>query len=379
MTQTIRKLSYVDPVLLAATLALIILGMVMVYSASSPIGMERYGDGAYFLKRHLIAAAVGLVAMGLAFFIKTRWIKNLALPGLVLSGVLLLITAFTSAGHTAKASTRWLGLGGFTFQPSEIAKPLIIAYVAAYLAHKREGIRDFLRGLFPLLLTMAAFILLILRQPDFGTSVLMVAVVGAMLFVARAKTWHLAGLATLGLLAGVFLVKAVAYRQRRVLAFMDPWVDPRGAGFQIIQSFIAFEHGGLEGQGLGDGTQKLLYLPEAHTDFIYSVIAEELGVLGSIAVIVLFACLVVQGLRLALRIGEPFAAQLAFGITALIGFQSLFNMAVVMGMLPTKGMTLPLVSYGGTSLITTMASIGILLSISATVSQSKYRPTRRAL
>jgi cell division protein FtsW len=197
-----------------------------------------------------------------------------------------------------------------------------------------------------------------------------------MLFVGQARAWHLGALAAAGAAAGWALIQGAAYRRNRILAFLDPWRDPQGSGFQIIQSFVAFDRGGFQGQGLGDGMQKLHYLPEAHTDFIFSVIAEELGVWGTVSVIVLFLLLVVRGLTIANRIREPFARQLAFGLTAMIGFQALFNMAVVTGLVPTKGLTLPLVSYGGSSLVSTMLSLAILFSLSSTVTVARTMARR---
>jgi cell division protein FtsW len=366
-----RKLAHIDPVLFVSTAGLLVIGTVMVFSSSSIIGADRYGNSAYFLKRHLIYLTMGLSVMGVLFFINIRGLRKLAIPGLILSAATLTLTALTSLGTSAKHAVRWLSLGGFTVQPSEFAKPLIILYIAAYLSKRGDKVQDFRKGLLPLLLTLGTVLLLILRQPDFGTCVVIAATTIAMLFVSRTKPWHLAALVLSGMVGGYALIQAAAYRRNRLLAFLDPWKDPQGSGFQIIQSFVAFQRGGFSGQGLGDGVQKLLYLPEAHTDFIFSVIAEELGFIGSSFVIFLFACLVVRGMQLALRIREPFAYQLSFGLTVLIGVQAFLNMAVVMGAVPTKGLTLPFISYGGSSLISMMASVGILFSLFSTVTVSR--------
>jgi cell division protein FtsW len=367
----LKKLRHIDPVLFLSSMALLGLGTVMVYSSSSLTAADRYGDSLYYLKRHLFYAALGFTAMGVLFFTNIRALRKLALPALALMAIALSFTAFTSAGVAVKSATRWLAIGHFTLQPSEFAKPLIVLYIAAFLSKRGEEIRDFRKGLLPLLLTVGVFLLLILRQPDFGTCVVIALTAFLMLFVGRARIWHLVALALSSLSAGYLLIQGAAYRKRRLLAFVDPWKDPQGSGHQIIQSFVAFQRGGFSGQGLGDGAQKLLFLPEAHTDFIYSVIAEELGFWGSLAVIFLFLVLVVRGLQLALKIREPFASKLAYGLTVILGIQALMNMAVVMGLVPTKGLTLPLVSYGGSSLIATMASVGILLSLASTVSLSK--------
>jgi cell division protein FtsW len=376
-TMKLRKFAHVDPMLLMAVVGLLALGTVMIFSASSLAAADHFGDSAYYLKRHLTWTLLGGVLFCVVFLINHRVLRSLALPGLIGIGVLLLITAVTSLGVEAKHATRWLSLGGFTFQPSEFAKPIIVIYVARYIAKKGTDLGDLKRGLLPLLLTVGAVLVLILKQPDFGTAVALAAVVFIMLFVGQARWTHLVGLAGMAAVGGYFLIHGAVYRQRRLLAFLDPWKDPRGSGFQIIQSFIAFQQGGLQGQGLGDGTQKLLYLPEAHTDFIFSVIAEELGLLGCLLVITLFGVIVVQGLRLAIRIQDTFASQVALGLTALIGIQGLLNMAVVMSLVPTKGLTLPLVSYGGSSLIATLLSVAVLLSLSSTVAMSTSMAKKR--
>jgi cell division protein FtsW len=211
----------------------------------------------------------------------------------------------------------------------------------------------------------------ILQQPDFGTTVTIATVLFLMFYVAGARWQHLLGLASVGIAAGAFLILSADYRRKRLFSFLNPWADPKGDGFQMVQSFIAFERGGVTGQGLGDGTQKLLYLPEAHTDFIFSVIGEELGFLGCLVVVLLFFIIMVQGIRLATRIQDPFASMVTFGLTCMITLQSLFNMGVVTGLLPTKGLTLPLVSYGGSSLIATMFSLGMMLSLSSIIGKPK--------
>ncbi len=371
-----KKVAHIDPYILGPTVLLIGLGTIMIYSASSLLGIEKFGDSFFFLKKQIFNLFLGCVGMAAIFSLKVRGLRKLAFPGLLVSGGLLVVTLFSSAGIEANHATRWLSLGGFRFQPSEFAKPLIILYVAAYLAKRGESIRDFRHGLLPLLLQVGVFLLLILKQPDFGTTVVLSLVVGIMLFAGHAKLSHLGALTGLGMSAGIALIQFSTYRRERLLSFLNPWADEQGKGFQIIQSFIAFQHGGVTGQGLGDGSQKLLYLPEAHTDFIYSVVAEELGLFGTVGIIVLFTVLVVQGLKLAIRIRDPFASNLALGLTSLIGIQAFFNMAVVMGLVPTKGLTLPLISYGGTSLIATMTCLGVLMSLSSSVALSG-QPTRR--
>ncbi|MEZ4819351.1 MAG: putative peptidoglycan glycosyltransferase FtsW [Bdellovibrionota bacterium] len=276
----------------------------------------------------------------------------------------------------AKHATRWLSLGGFRFQPSEMIKPWFILFTAGYIERMGPKIQSFKQGLLPLLCMQGFVLLLILKQPDFGTTVTIGSVLILMVFVAGAKLEHLLALVGSGLITMAYLIFSTEYRRKRFFSFLNPWADPQGDGFQMIQSLIAFERGGLAGQGLGDGTQKLLYLPEAHTDFIFSVIGEELGFIGCAAVVILFFIIMVQGIRLSIRIQDQYASILAMGITVLISLQGLFNMGVVMGLLPTKGLTLPLVSYGGSSLISTMFSLGLLLSLSSSISHQKAKISR---
>ena len=368
---------HADSMVILSTFCLILLGTVMVYSASSPIAAENFGGHLFFLKKHLVMLFLGTIAMLTAFVIPIQFLKKQAFPLLVIIFILLLFVAFSSFGVEAKHATRWLSIGGFKFQPSEFAKPIVILFVASYIERVGRKLEKFVDGLLPILTIIGTICLTLLKQPDFGTAVTIGVTALVMLYVANARLKHIFVLLAGGMIAAYFLVMNVAYRRDRVLSFLDPWSDPQGKGFQIIQSFIAFKRGGLQGQGLGDGTQKLMYLPEAHTDFIYSVIAEELGFIGCAVVIVLFATLVFRGLSLSLRIKDTFGSMLALGLSTLLGIQAFFNMAVVMGLLPTKGLTLPFVSYGGSALIANMFCIGLLLSLSATVGSSEHMAKRR--
>lgn len=322
---------------------------------------------------------LGFISMSIGFFVPLQVLRKNAFPMLVIVFTLLLFVGFSNFGVESKHATRWLNIFGFRFQPSEFAKPVVILFVAAYIERMGYKLRLFLDGLLPILAIVGLVCLVLLRQPDFGTAVTVGLTVFVMLFVANARMKHITILLASGMIAAYFLIMTVPYRRNRVLAFLNPWSDPQGKGFQIIQSFIAFKRGGIQGQGLGDGTQKLLYLPEAHTDFIYSVIAEELGFLGCVAVIFLFAILVFRGLALAIKIRDTFGSMLALGLTTLFGIQAFFNMGVVMGLLPTKGLTLPFVSYGGSALVANMFSVGLLLSLSATVSSSERMAKKRIL
>lgn len=371
-----HRFRYLDPILLGAILLLICIGTVMVYSSSSLMASENFSNHAYFLKRHLMMLGLGFVAMFTALLLPLHVVKKISLPVFLICIGFLIVVVATSFGVEAKHATRWVNLGGFRFQPSEMIKPWFILFTAGYIERMGPKIQNFKEGLLPLLVMAGFVLLLILKQPDFGTTVTIGSVMILMIFVAGAKIEHLGALIGTGMLGMVYLIFSAEYRRKRFFSFLNPWADPKGDGFQMIQSLIAFERGGVSGQGLGDGTQKLLYLPEAHTDFIFSVIGEELGFLGCATVVILFFVIMVQGIRLSIRIQDQYASVLAFGITVLISIQSLFNMGVVMGLLPTKGLTLPLVSYGGSSLISTMFCLGLLLSMSSMISHQKAKVGR---
>jgi len=364
---------YIDPLLLGSSLMLICIGLIMVYSSSNLMAAENFSNHMFYLERHIVMLAMGCIAMMMAMMMPLHMLKKLSLPILLICVVLLGMVVLTSFGVEAKHATRWVRIAGFRFQPSELIKPWFILFVAGYLERMGPKIQDWKAGLAPLCLMAGVLLLLIYKQPDFGTAVTIATVTLMMIFVSGAKIKHMIFLClSTGALMG-YLIFSADYRRRRFLSFLNPWADPQGDGFQIIQSLIAFERGGLMGQGLGDGTQKLLYLPEAHTDFIFSVIGEEIGLMGCAVVVILFFLIMVQGIRLAIRIQDQYASLLAFGITILISIQAIFNMGVVMGLLPTKGLTLPLVSYGGSSLISTMFCLGMLLSLSSSIAHQKRK------
>jgi cell division protein FtsW len=354
-----------DGLLLAAILGLVVVGAVMVYSASAiPAGQSgRLGhDEFYYLKRQLLAATIGFALLAAALKVGHRRLGALAYPLLALTSVLLLLVPF--AGKAAGGAQRWLALGPIQFQPAEAAKIALVLYLARSLARKQDKIRLFSIGLLPHLLVTGALVALCLWQSDLGTGVILFVVFFAMLFAAGARVSYL-------LLAGVLaapvawhLVKSTPYRYARVLAFLDPERYRSGPGFQLWESLLGTANGGFFGQGLGQGKGKLFYLPAAHTDFIAAVLAEEAGLLGVLLLVGLFALLVWRGLRAALNASEPFGCYAALGMTTLIGAQALVNLAVVFGLLPTKGLTLPFVSYGGSSLATLLAGAGVLLSVS---------------
>jgi cell division protein FtsW len=278
--------------------------------------------------------------------------------------LLLVLVLLPGLGVSVNGSRRWLRLGPLSFQPAELAKLALVVYLAAFLARKRDELGEFWRGMVPPLAVGGTLAALVLAQPDLGSCLTLLVLTVGLLFLAGAPTRSLALLVGPALSLAALAVWLAPYRMRRVFAFLDPWQDPRGSGFQIIQSWLALGGGGLTGRGIGESKQKLFYLPEAHTDFIFAVLGEELGFLGAAAVVVLFAVLVWRGLRIGIRAADPFGAYLALGITVLVATQTLVNLGVVTGMLPTKGLPLPFLSFGGSALLMTMLATGMLLNIS---------------
>ncbi|MBM4443500.1 MAG: putative lipid II flippase FtsW [Candidatus Rokubacteria bacterium] len=358
-----RKLAP-DVWLFAVALVLLSTGIVMIYSASAIVAADRFRDPYFFLKRQVFWAALGCGALWLALRTDYRRLEKLVPWLLGLAVVLLLLVLIPGIGVSINGSRRWLRLGPLSFQPAELAKLALVLYLAAFLARKREQLDDVWHGLVPPLAVGAVLASLVLLQPDLGNAVTLLVLTVGLLFLAGARTSWLAMLAIPALPLAALAVWMAPYRMRRIFAFLDPWQDPRGSGFQIIQSWLGFGSGGLFGRGIGESKQKLFYLPEAHTDFIFSIVGEELGFVGAVTVVALFAVLVWRGLRIGLRAQEPFGAYLALGITVLVATQTLVNLGVVTGLLPTKGLPLPFLSFGGSALLVTMAATGVLLNIS---------------
>jgi cell division protein FtsW len=355
----------IDKVLLTAVMILLAGGVVMVYSSSSVVALTTYNDPTYFMRRQIIWAALGLLAMTAALRFDHEILANKrVVAGLLLvSFTLLALTFFPGIGRTVNGARRWIKAGPLTFQPAELVKFTLVVYLSSYLSTRRELIKDFQKGLVPAFIVTGLFLSLVMIQPDFGTVMAMTAVILLMLLAGGARFVHIGALFAAVLPFAYLAIVHKAYRLRRITSFLNPWDDPQGAGHQIIQSFLAFGSGGVFGRGLGEGRQKLLFLPERHSDFIYAVIGEELGLIGAAAVLLLFCVILWRGIRIALR-ADGFSRMLALGITTLIGVQALINMAVVTGIMPTKGIALPLVSYGGSALVVTLASVGVLLNIS---------------
>ena len=361
-----RASGHYDRILLSAILSLLVVSVVMVYSSSSVVALTTYDDPAYFMKRQILWAIAGLVLMAITMRLDHRlfYDRRLAIGLAVAALVMLLVTLVPGIGKMINGSRRWLKFGLLSFQPAELAKFALVVYLSYFIAKKGERIRDFMNGLVPAYIVTGMFLVATIRQPDFGAAMTLAGVALVMLFAGGANVLHLGGTAAAALPFVYLAVAHSAYRLRRIFAFLDPWADPQGAGHQIIQSFLAFGSGGIFGRGLGEGRQKLMFLPERHSDFIYAVIGEELGLVGALVVLVLFLMILWRGMRIALASGDAFSRLLSLGITLLVCFQGMINMAVVTGLLPTKGIALPLVSYGGSSLVITMAAIGVLLNIS---------------
>ncbi|MEW6458450.1 MAG: stage V sporulation protein E [Bacillota bacterium] len=339
-------------------------GLVMILSASEYSTLVHYNDSFYYFKRQLLWALIGLTAMFLVmnwdYWNWRRW----ALPMLAAAFVLLILVVIPGIGMEAYGARRWIGVGPVTFQPSEFIKLCLVVFTAYGLSRKGELVQNFTRGLLPFLVMLGAACGLILLQPDLGTAVTLAGTIFMMFFAAGARLSVLAGLGVVGL-AGVGVAIAVApYRLQRLFAFLDPWQDPQGSGFHIIQSLYALGSGGLFGTGLGQGKQKFLYLPAQHTDFIFAVVGEELGFIGAFLIICLFAVFVWRGLRIAVSAPDAFSSLLATGLTVGISLQAIINIGVVTGSMPVTGITLPFISFGGNSLVFTLIGVGILLNIS---------------
>ncbi|KML46596.1 MULTISPECIES: stage V sporulation protein E [Bacillales] len=353
-----------DFILMIVTLTLLAVGLTMVYSASAIWADYKFDDSFFFAKRQMLFAGVGIIAM---FFIMNvdywtwrTWAKVL----IIICFVLLLLVLVPGVGNVRNGSRSWIGVGAFSIQPSEFMKLAMIVFMAKFLSEKQKLITSFRKGLVPSLgLVFLAFGLIML-QPDLGTGTVMVGTCVVMIFIAGARISHFVWFAAAGLAGFVALVLSAPYRIKRITSFLDPWEDPLGSGFQIIQSLYAIGPGGLFGLGLGQSRQKFFYLPEPQTDFIFAILAEELGFIGGSFVILLFALLLWRGIRIALGAPDLYGSFLAVGIIAMVAIQVMINIGVVTGLMPVTGITLPFLSYGGSSLTLMLMAIGVLLNIS---------------
>ena len=348
--------------MLVVVCTLLGLGTVAVYSASAIAGDSTYGQSLHFVRHHLVAIALGL-AFGLGCLMVPYQTLRSSAKWLLL-GSLVLLVLVVLIGHEVGGARRWFHLGRWSVQPSEFAQLALVLYLADLLARKGAFIRSFSRGVLPPLIVTAVSAGLVLAQPDLGTAVIMGAVAFLLLFVARARWRHLAVALAVAVVAVGVLIMVAEYRFQRLVGFLDPWSDPQGSGYQILQSYFALANGGLVGSGLGGSLQKLFYLPSAHTDFIFAIIGEELGLVGTTAIMALFALLFTCALRMATMAQDVFSKYLMCGLVGLLGLEAVVNMAVVTGLLPTKGLPLPLVSYGGTSMVMNLVACALIVQAS---------------
>ena len=346
---------------------LLVFGLVMVFSASSPIALRKFDDPTHYALRNGVFALVGIIIMAGISRTPVPIIRQIGRVGFWVTMVLLDVALIPGVGLEGGGARRWLSLKFFTLQPSEPFKVMLVLYIAHLLAKDPERVHRFKDGIIPILGVYSLAALLLLAEPDFGTTVISGAIIIGMIFVAGVPTAWIVGLMAGAIPLAVLGVVMAPYRFRRVTSFLDPWDDPLNSDFQLVQSLLSFGNGGLHGTGLGEGQQKQFYLPEAHTDFIFAIIGEELGLFWILLVILLFALLVWRAFSIARLSEDIFVRLSATGLAILLGAQAVANMGVVMGLLPPKGLTLPLVSYGGTSLIITLGAIGMLLAFSRTI------------
>ena len=364
-----RKLKS-DRLLFIATLGLVCASLVMVYSSSAVLGLEQYKDRpTFFLFKQATFALLGFALMQVLMRVDYRRYRQ---PGLIwavlgLTALALVVVLF---GPRINGARRWFNVAGVGVQPSEFAKIAVIIFVAAVLERRMDRIDELRYSLLPVGVVLGGVVALILLQPDLGTALSIIVIVAAMVFAAGINYRYIIGLMLVALPAAYIVLMSADYRRRRIEVFLDPWKDPLGDGFQVIQSLIAVGTGGVFGRGLMAGVQKLYYLPYPHTDFIYAVIGEELGLIGTTVILACFCIIAWRGLRTAMRAPDRFGAFLALGLTAMVVVQAFFNISVVLGLLPTKGIPLPFVSFGGSSLLMSMLGMGILLNVSQHASSS---------
>lgn len=358
-----EKLRLAGKLLFSTTLLLVMTGLVMVYAASALKGEQQFNDAFMFIRKQAAVALAGLVLMAGVSKVPMRWIERMAVPLFLLAMSLLALIFVPGVYKTTGGAARWISLGGIRFQTSEVAKLALVFFLAKNLSRKDFNIDSWRAGILPNLAVFGCFAFLMMMQPDFGSTALMATVLFSMLFVSGLSWRYIGGGLLLALTGFVAAVVAAPYRLVRLTSFLDPWGSIQRGGFQIIQSFLAFQNGGLLGLGLGESRQKLFFLPEAHTDFILAVLAEELGFLGVTFLCLTFAYYCFLGFRISFLQAKPFPRYLAFGLTTMIGVQGVINMGVAMGLLPTKGIPLPFISSGASSLLMSLVSTAILLRL----------------
>lgn len=364
--------------LLLTVLSLLTLGLVMLFSVSAAAAAEAHRDSFFFLKRQLMYAGLGLMTCLTAAMLDYNLWRRYSRPLLAGALVLLALCFVPPIGLKVNGARRWLNLGGFRMQPSDVAKFALVVFLAAWVARHQRKIKTFRHGFLVPMVATGAVSLLIFIEPDFGTTALTAAAALALLFVAGTRLRYLAPTVLLGAAAFSFAVMHNPVRMQRILAFLDPQGTAKGAGYQTWQSLLALGSGGLTGRGLGNSGAKYFYLPEARTDFILAVVGEELGLIGTLGILIAFVIVLLCGIRIAMRAREFYGAMLAFGLTSLICMQALLNIGVVTGALPNKGLPLPFISFGGSNLVMSLLSIGVLLSIARHAEQPEERPTMPA-
>jgi len=352
-----------DYIFLFAVFALSAVGLIMIFSASPTMGLK-LGDSFYFIKRHLIYLLLGYFALYFGMNLDLSLIRKWSGTIFVTALALLLFVYLPGVGRKVLGAARWIDLGILSFQPSEFMKFSMVLFLAHLFAGWKDRIKDFWRGLVPILALIALIAALIIKQPDLGTAIAILLTSFVMLFVAGAQAWHLLIIGGAGITGLVVLSVTSAYRFRRIAAYIDPWKDPQGVGFHIIQSLLAVGSGGIFGLGLGASRQKFFYLPQQFTDFIFAILCEELGFIGAVSVVLLFVIFALRGFRIAFAATDRFHSLLAAGLVAWLSLQAIINMMVVVGLIPTTGIPLPFISYGGTATIMNLFSAGILLNIS---------------
>ena len=354
-----------DYIFLALAASLVVIGTIMVFSASPALALK-YGDSFYYLKRHLFYLILGLFGLNFAMKLNLDKLKKWSPYVLLFSIFLMMLVYLPHLGKEMGGATRWLDLYIFSFQPSELCKFAVVLFIASYLSNKKEGIKNFISGLLPLLLLIGIVDAIIIKQPDLGTALSVSFTSFVMFFIAGANLWHLLSF----LFAGAFGVLVISitspYRMRRLLSYLNPWCDPLNTGFQIIQSLLAVGSGGLMGLGLGNSRQKFFYLPQQYADFIFAVLCEELGFIGAMILLILFLGFFARGIRIARKAGDDFSFLLAAGIISMFAVQTFMNLSVVLGLIPTTGIPLPFISYGGTAMIINLFSVGLIANVSRT-------------
>jgi len=357
-----KRLIY-DPTLLFAMLSLVGLGVVMVYSASSELSLTAHGHGYFYLKRQAVFSLIGMGAMVFCLHFP-YWIYRYAVYPLLFTAIgLLVLVLLPGFGVTAGGSARWLSIAGLQFQPSEVARLAMVIYLAYSLTKKQDKLDGFAVGFVPHVLVLAVLAILIGLEPDFGSVAILTALTWIMMFAGGVRIPHLLVPLPFILAGLVYFLISAPYRMARLVSFLNPWAYAADQGYQVVHSQMAFGTGGLVGTGLGHGYQKLFFLPEPHTDFIFSVIGEEIGLVGVTIIVVLYGIIIWRGIGIARNCSDSFGALVAIGLTAAMALQVCINMGVTLGLVPPKGLPLPFLSYGGTSLVVSMASVGILMNI----------------